>query len=334
MSRDQISKLASWDPDPAGPEVINMTPENEIRMRAFNAFTVIHPEFQLAIDTINKSLDMTRICGESVSPMLLGKSGTGKTRVCQTIIDQMGRPKIIRENSGIIKTVPVLYCKVPEDATIKKLTCAMLRKLGEDRFEKNQDVLEHRLCALLRILKTELVILDEWQHLIERGAERTRQSVCDWVKVFSEDHFHGAVLLSGIPYSELVVDQHDQLPRRYPYRAYLSDFSLHSQSGLDDFVHLAGAFSSEIEDNMGFTSPISLTDENILLALFSYSGGNIDALHTLLKEALRLALERDDKSLSKDDLLLAAGSLITRLRLTKKNPFSMTPSQLRHLIYR
>lgn len=312
-----------------------MTPDNRVRLQKFKSLTIAHPSFQAGIDVIMHALTMTEIGGgPPISPMLLGESGTGKTKICDVIYHMLGKPTELVTDDEIITTKPVIYCTVPENATIKKLVQELLRSFGEVRLNQNLAFLEHRLYALLRTSRTRLVILDEWQHLIQRGADKTRQSVCDWVKVFGEKEFKGVILLVGIPDSECVVDQHDQLPRRYPYRIKLRNFSLYSESDNDNFEKLVKSFSKEIITSMNFSTSPSFNSEELLIYLYAFSSGNIDALHTLLNEALSLALERNDADLLLEDIKQAADLVHSKHCITKTNPFRESTKYLKERILR
>ncbi|WP_371234429.1 TniB family NTP-binding protein [Pseudomonas sp. QE6] len=299
----------------------------------FATFTIAHPYFKLALDTIYEAIETTEICSEPSSVLLLGNGGTGKTRICKLLAARFGVQETKRSEEEIILTKPIINCPVPPHTTLKGLVERMLRELGAVNNNQSFGRLEYKLYTLLDTCQTKLVMLDEWQHLLSRGAEKTREAVGDWVKVLT-DSIDGTVILSGTLKSEIIINEDDQLTGRFPYRAYLRNFSIDNKTDKDIFIGLICAFTGEIKRTMPFEEIVAMTDENILLALYAFTAGNLRTLRLTLHTALRCALERGDRQLLDTDLAYAASRIKSPKRLINKNPFEVSFAELQKALYR
>ncbi|MGF6401611.1 hypothetical protein ABH905_005277 [Pseudomonas frederiksbergensis] len=310
-----------------------MNKEAQDKLLQFKAFTIAHPQFREALDTLHRSIQATQLRGEPSCSLLLGAPGTGKTRMCQQLTSEFGPRTIMRTDGGIQDIYPSIYCGIPNNVTIKGVVIALLQRFETYNLYQPMASLEHRLMNLLKNCQTKLIILDEWQHLLRRGAARTQETVCDWVKVLT-DIFSGEVVLAGTPECELIIKNHQALAGRFPYLAHLHPFTLSSPEDYNDFVRLIRAFAQEIVKTMEFEEIPPLTDEKLILALYAITGGNMRSIRILLYETLSDALERNDKNLLVSDFEVAAERIILSTRLTNNNPFTMTLSQLRKTLYK
>ncbi|MNF03074.1 hypothetical protein D3C80_2023270 [compost metagenome] len=85
---------------------------------------------------------------------------------------------------------------------------------------------------------------------------------------------------------------------------------------------------------MEFKELPPFTDEKLILALYAHSGGNMRSIRTLLYEALSDALERNDNNLLLSDFSMVADRITLTTRLTIKNPYEMSLSELRKTLYK
>ncbi|KDD66183.1 hypothetical protein ABH912_005391 [Pseudomonas sp. BT76 TE3572] len=308
-----------------------MNKSNEQKLIQFKTFTVAHPEYCEALDTIHRSIEATRLRGEPSCVILLGDPGTGKTRICDEIEAEFGPPKKRRMADGIHIIHPVVYCRVPNNATIKTLVTRLLNCFETYTKYQSVDALEYRLFNILRTCQTNFIMLDEWQHLLRGGSHRTLQVAADWVKVLT-DIFQGEVMLVGPAAVEHAIDLHQALADRFPYRARLSPFSLATPESYSLYLKLIRAFAVEINTSMGFKETPPLSEEKMVLALYAATGGNMRALRILLHESLTNALQRSDGTLQVNDFSMAVSHVRLATRLTWKDPFGCTPGELQKII--
>lgn len=309
-----------------------MNSEAQAKLLQFKSFTIAHPQFREALNTINRSIQATKLRGEPSCALLLGEPGTGKTRVCDHVIAKLDQASTLKVKGGLQELYPSIYCIIPNNVTIKGVVVALLQCFQTDSTYQPMWALENRLRALLTSCQTELIFLDELQHLLRRGAIRTQESVCDWIKVLT-DLFRGEVILVGTPVCEEIIKYHSALSGRFPHIARLNPFTLGSPEEYNDLVRLIRAFTIEIAKTMEFKKMPALTDEKMVLALYALTGGNMRSIRTLLYEALTDALERDDQILLSSDFSITADRINFTTRVTKKNPYEMSLAQLRKALY-
>ncbi len=308
-----------------------MNVESKTKLAEFSKFTIGHTGFQKAIEIIHQSFEATRLRGEPACAMLLGESGTGKTRICDHVMSEFKPQKTVHDEAGIQTIRPVVYCRIPDKVTVKGVVVALLNTFEAHRSYSSFTSLDYRLQRLLEANKTEFIVLDEWQHTARVGAAATQKSICDWMKVLS-DFFKGGIMLSGTPEFEKIIALHPGLDGRFPYRARLEPFSLATPENQGEYLGLLSAFNAEIQSKMAFSDMLALTDERNALAIYVLTKGNLRALRTWLFGALREALERADGNLTRQDLSIAAQLIQKEQRLTMDDPFDLSLANLRKLI--
>ncbi|WP_439253908.1 TniB family NTP-binding protein [Pseudomonas monteilii] len=301
------------------------------KLARFKRFTIGHPAYNLAIETIHKSIEATTLRGEAAGALLMGKPGTGKTRVCSHITSEFGPHTTQHSELDVDNLRPVIYCTVPNNCTAKGLIVSLLTTFDAARVYGDATSLEHRLRVLLERHQTKLIILDELQHMLQKGSLEGKKAVCDCIKDIS-DYFNGEMLLAGTPTFETIIDEHDALAGRFPYRATLANFSLATQLQQSEYMGLLAAFDSEIRNSMGFITMVSLTDAEMALALYVLTKGNLREIRTILFAALSDAFTRSDGNLTRDDFSANFCHIPRNLRLCQENPFEMSYKKLNKVI--
>ncbi|OOG14335.1 TniB family NTP-binding protein [Pseudomonas sp. C9] len=297
----------------------------------FSRFTVQHPAYKLAILRVMESIETTSELGEPASAMLLGEPGTGKSSVCKRIRNLLGDPREEDRFEGRIKTMPCLYCNIQSNPTTKKLAEQMLCGLGHFQQPKSNRTLLDTVITLLCTCETKLVIIDEFQTLAEKGAAKTKSAVCDCIKTLLNES-HIAILLSGIPSLEAIVDDNEQLSQRYPYRTRLQNLKYHYSK--PDQMHsewkmVLSKFSVAMCELGKLEDYVFLADEHFALATYVYCAGNMRGLRLLLNGAFKKALIRGDRTLTCEDFIKTADQIAFMGRIRPDiNPFVTDDSEL------
>ncbi|MFJ5296840.1 TniB family NTP-binding protein [Pseudomonas sp. NPDC088368] len=311
-----------------------MTPEIQNKMTDFSKHIVAHCYYKDALAQIHKSIITTATRREPSSVLLTGPSGVGKSTVCKYIVQQIGGHKEVETEWGIIQTVPAFYCELPAGPTLKSLTITMLAQLGCSHLTGDTQALLYRLVTLLETCQTKVILLDEFHHLLAKGAEKTKSLVCDWVKTLMNKTLI-PVVIAGMPACESIVDEYPQLARRYPFRANLRPLEYASADNQSDYLKVLKSLGTQINKIGGFSTSIYLTDQTLAAKIFVASGGNMNSLRQLLHEAFRIALERNSGTFSEQDLGDSYASQFLEGSLVKiKNPFALEPHEVRSIISR
>lgn len=164
-----------------------MTSPDELKAKRteFDRVIIKHKLFAEALQMIDDSLELSDMSVEPASAIITGPPGTGKSTLCRTvqhIIEQRFPPTTEITPDGIRKTISVVSCALESGVTIKGLAKSMLKDLGVENAKGDQTDLTLRLYDLLKTCETKLILMDEFQHLLQRGAVRSKELVCDWVK--------------------------------------------------------------------------------------------------------------------------------------------------------
>lgn len=303
-------------------------------LRQFNTFTIQHPRFKLAIERIMESIETTDEMGAPASALLLGESGTGKSRVCRRVGDLLGYSEEKETDIGLTKVIPCIYCKILENFTTKKLAEQMLYRLGHPSTAPSNGTLLDRIIILLQTCETKLIIIDEFQQLAEKGAEKTKAALCDWVKTLLNEG-NVPLLLAGLPGLAPIIDDNDQLSQRYPHRATLENLEYHSDHcGVrSEWTEVLAKFSAAMVELGNLTDYIFLSDEEFSLACYIYSAGNMRGLRFLLNGAFKRCLNRGDGCLTRSDFSITTCEVFFRNRIRPDiNPFEATHHELNQIL--
>ena len=297
----------------------------------FAQFVVSHPEYADAVNCITRSVEATMTRGEPASVLLTGEPGTGKSTVCKIALSQFGERQIVSTEAGTTEIVPAFYCSLQAGATTKSLTTSMLQELGSNNVTGNSSTLFKRLVTLLQTCQTKLIVLDEFDNLLRKGAEKSREQVCDWVRTLLNETLV-PVAIVGIPSCEEIVNAHPQLSRRYPYRHQMNHFTYSTLDPASVFSKTLRALGGAINKIGGFDKCISLNTEQPLKAMYLATGGNMNGIRQILNDAFRLALLRNKGSFELIDLIGAADLSVIPTALYQGNSFRLTDEALTKII--
>ena len=299
--------------------------------RRFARFIVPHQSYTQAMDTLDRAIIAAHTTGEPVSSLMTGEPGTGKTTICQILVSRRPPVEARIEEGGIRRVIPAFYCAVPAEVSIKGLANEMLNRLGCVEMRGDRVVLERRLMGLLKTCQTEVIFLDEFHHLLARGAEKSRAGVCDWVKGLMNETGIPVVLV-GMPKCEAIVDEHPQLARRFPYRAHLQAIPYASDAH-SEFVRVLKAFRKAMVDHAGMREVVAFTDGALAASLYVATAGNMNALRQLLYEVVGVALRRGDRTVVVEDFAQAFAAVRLDSCLVRgRNPFTLDSAAVRAII--
>jgi len=301
----------------------------EEKLKAFASTTILHPAYEKSIKKILHSIYVSNIRGEASSTILLGDPGTGKTTLCEHLVNIIGTPISVSDEHGEYLNIPALFCSIPADCASKRLAMEILKGLCSTDGVHRNTVLVHRILTRLTTCKTKVIILDELQHLLSKGAEKTLENLCNWVKDLINTS-HLPIILVGTPNCERIVDAHPQLARRYPFRARLKNLELNSE-----FQTVLTVLIGEMIRIGELQAEIFITDKATTKIFYAFSGGNFGALCVLLREIFQCALERSKNTLTRDDCVAGLDGLdLPPFLPLPGNAFTLPPQVINNLLSR
>ena len=257
---------------------------------------------------------------------LFGESGTGKTTMCNSILKKYHKHTII-QNGFSINIVPTFYTSLPSPITMKGCPINLLKELGVYSEKPNTQSLTFELLKLLNTAQTNLIILDEFDHLIKNENALT---VRNWVK-YLINNAKIPILLVGTPSFESLINADKQISSRFTMRRTLSNFPYNPiQNDNTSMQNFIKSLTKTYAYKLGLDSMPDFNSKKDLMAMYLSTGGSPDSIATLLKITAKQALKKGKNSVLMEDLKQSDPTVYLPHRLISKshNPFNMSLEEM------
>lgn len=210
--------------------------------------------------------------------LVMGPSGVGKTTICKRYLKQ--NPP---DDSVFPKRIPVLFASIPKSPGPTSIPLALLRALG-DRFvadrARNNTRLLYQTIDLIVDAGVELIILDEFQHLIDRERDVVLKDQADIVKTLVNE-IEVPFAVFGLKESIAITDLNEQARRRFSNRISLDPFDWripHQQADFRKFLSL-------VEKSLPFPESSGLDHDDIAFMMYQASSGLIGYMMDIVRVA-------------------------------------------------
>jgi hypothetical protein len=299
----------------------------------FSQQTIFFPSFRFAYSQLQKSVETTSLRNCASCAFLIGRSGSGKSRLCELFRDSFGPTREESNEDGIHKIIPALYCLVPAPVTIKGFCLTLLKQLGQYSPHSNVHELNNLLVTRIKACEVRVLIFDEIQRLLRPDAEKTRDGTLDWlVALLSLTHL--PIILSGTEKCSELFNNNAPFARRFCYVANL-DYFKYEDFATSDFHMTLQGLDQELYRLANFPGEDHLQDASIKIPLYVASRGNLEYVRQIIHEAVSICLDRwtDTPTLRRADFIDACRSLLLPLNLANgANPFTIPLSTCLSLI--
>ncbi|MEK7441821.1 MAG: TniB family NTP-binding protein [Chloroflexota bacterium] len=278
---------------------------------------ILYPRLKELHQEICRCQQLSQVAGEPQCIALEGLTGAGKT----TLIRQYatGFP---RQETRTGTCVPVFYLETPSPATVKTMASVMLERLGDPAAHIGTiGSLNSRLIKLLQSCEVELVILDDFHHLIDTETDRVLAKVSDWLKVLIKE--------TGIPFLvvgiegkvERILQANAQLSRLFAAREMLRPFAwLPEQPETIQSFHV---FVNTVEAGVGKPMTTAVPRTELLYRLYYGTEGVVGNVMNLLRYAVKLAEEQSQATLELPLLACAFERRLAKHMRVRVNPFTL-----------
>ncbi|MEM5429166.1 TniB family NTP-binding protein [Cupriavidus oxalaticus] len=239
------------------------------------------PRFRKAFQQLTQAVELYRASGVASNHLILGSSGCGKSTLCKLLISQY--PEMREPERNVIR---VLYMEIPALATIKSLVEGLLSKLGDPApWAGTISDKTARLCRLVVGCGVFIIILDEMQHVRDRGQDLTISKAADWIKGFS-NAVGCPFALVGLPRTQYLLDANEQLRRRFSATLYLERFNMCDSESINEFSGVVISFLEGMPLRCSLRPDASIDD---LCKFYYATDGRVGYLASLLSRALLIA---------------------------------------------
>jgi len=270
------------------------------------------PQVKVALSRLEELSDYECDGEEPECLAIIGDTGTGKTTLIENFVHS--KPRVEHPE---FTEVPVLYVEVPAKCSVKMLAALMLRAMGSPYWNRGDEVERtEQLVTLLKGCRVRMIIVDEVNHLADRGAEKSHYHVGDWIKQLIRLS-RLPVVLAGTPAAAILWNTNEQLADRFREQIVLQPLSMEA-GRLRELRSVLGAFYSL----MNGVPCIDITEEAHARSIAFATAGRLRDVRRLLVRAVEIAAKQPRLEITRSTLDQAFLQVIYRDAPDKRNPFS------------
>ncbi|MEF3082091.1 TniB family NTP-binding protein [Luteimonas sp. SMYT11W] len=224
---------------------------------------------------------------------IVGRSRTGRSFALQCFESEF---PVRREAHGLRKEV--IYVQTPSDGTVKGLMSEILCALGDPKYNSGtaQNMLA-RLRLQLDAVGCRLIILDEFQHLVDKGQRRKLGATIDWLKLLVERARFSLVAV-GLPDSVTIIDRDEQLRNRFDTTIEIPIYTWFDKESRRQFRALLGTIKRHIEP----FETVDLVEPDIAQRMMLAASGRIGLIARIFDRAIKTAVSNETRTIRLEDL--------------------------------
>jgi len=219
-----------------------------------------------------------------------------------------------------------LFTTLPPNSTPITASEKLLSDLGDPfAFQKGKDHVElaKKIITLLHQCQVELIIIDEFQHMIDRKQKAVLHSAADWLKSLIIGS-RIPVVLFGMPYSTVILDANSQLNGRFELQHHLQPFRVKNSQHLVKYK----TFLELLDESLPFAESSNLSSKELMMRIYAFSKGNMRRIRKLINRASKYALEDNALRIELHHFEKAAPK-VSKNACEHFNPFTVQLSKLK-----
>lgn len=264
-----------------------------IHINILSRVRIQHPAFDAALHELEHCFDSV---GKTDFPQclhLVGPSRAGKTCV---VNEFRKKYPTVRNADGL--HMPIVYAEIPPTGTIPGVMENLLQALGDPHWARGS--ISNKLARVKEGLQRcgcRMVVLDELQHLADKGQNLRLKQTRDWLKAMVGSN-QWALVVCGLDTSRAVIAQDAQLKCRFDAPVEIPRFEWTDDTLYRQFLGVLGGF----QDGLAPFSFPDMQDEAIALRFYLATGGLIGLVVKLLQRAIENAIKDNRTAIGLPDL--------------------------------
>lgn len=297
---------------------------------AFKRFRIPHPR----VDQVAEAIDVLRLVGRNARDEwekggrvgkrpeqkflpILAPSGSGKSTAIRTYLET--RLSAERLAEGIR---PVVHVTLSEQAKPARAAADILEEYGDPDFEEGTGIKRiKRAGILMDLARTETLIIDEMQHLINKDTgARTATGVTEMIKRMLIGGTAPLVLVGTLD-AEPVLLNDNQMKNRCLPPLYLPPLDAKRKDEEKTWIEHCAGFDLQLVAHGVFQRKSRLAFGEVPACAMEVAKGVIGTASRLFEVAACSAIRREAGCIGWDDLVDAVDRWAIPLRLVKENPF-------------
>lgn len=280
-----------------------LTPAERDIISAISEQIVLHDRLQGGVALIGQVVAENTALSEPRHCIIIGDAGCGKTTMLDILKSQMPQEEEVFR-LGVRMNIPLLALSLPSHITPRSLAQQALRAVGiTSGLNGTCFELTEQLCRYIKECNVKIVLLDELHHLLglgrrtPKGTNARLLAARNWIKsVINETQ--ATFILMGMPEAHALVEDGDQLARRFTHLYNMDPFGVPSSqdTNLIDFVR---ELISNLVDLPYFDKveiPAYTSDDAI--RLFAATGGIPSRIKDLATAAALAAFRQNSRCIT------------------------------------
>ena len=277
---------------------------------------IVYPRFKELHEKIRECQELSKLAGEPKCLSLDGQTGAGKSTLVRAYANAF--PPVEMETG---RKMPVFYLEVPASVTIKGLASTMLSRLGDPGAHKGSLwAFNDRLPPLIEKMGIEIIILDEFQHLIETRTNKVMRDVSDWLKSLIKQTGIPCVVVGITGEVEVILRANPQLSRLFSHRETLEPFAWDTSQ--PKTIQSFAKFIEYAEEAVGCKLTDTIPRLDLIYRIHYATDGVVGMIMNLMWTAMLRAKKHDQVVIELEDLEFAFIESIGKHLYQKTNPFT------------
>jgi len=246
---------------------------------------------------------------------VLALTGSGKSTAAEAYMDQVERRRPKTQTF-----IPILKVNLERGTTPKKLMMSILDRFGDPYAPHgNELTLKRRTLACFERFGTELLIVDEVQHLNYRNG--IKNDVTDTLKGMLDAGVVPMVFL-GTDDAEDMFKRNLQLNGRLLPPCHLNPLSPESRDDRALFAGFVARLERVVVDQGILPEGSNFCEAGLLPGLLEVSAGVVGRVSRLFQVALERAIRREAARLEPSDIAWAVDAWAVEQDFAERNPFT------------